>query len=179
MVGPLLLSLALSGSMPMANAAQAPQAPQTCEKRTESRQFDFWIGEWDVYDPQGQHIGHSRVEKLLAGCVIQENWTNVPDNGGGGKSWNYFDVADAHWHQFWLDATGASPARLSGGVIEGAMVLEGPARRPNANGVTPTTRLTFRRTGDKVRQIWEQSTDAGKTWTTVFDGEYRRAGTHS
>jgi hypothetical protein len=25
-----------------------------------------------------------------------------------------------------------------------------------------------------IRQHWEQSADDGATWTTVFDGEYRR-----
>jgi hypothetical protein len=27
---------------------------------------------------------------------------------------------------------------------------------------------------DRVRQLWEQSRDDGKSWTVAFDGDYRR-----
>jgi hypothetical protein len=33
--------------------------------------------------------------------------------------------------------------------------------------------------GEGVRQLWETSTDDGKTWTVAFDGIYRRAATPS
>ena len=36
-------------------------------------------------------------------------------------------------------------------------------------------RITWTPNADgTVRQHWEQSTDGGKTWTTAFDGLYRR-----
>ena len=44
------------------------------------RQFDFWIGDWDVFSPDGKLAGHNRVESIEGGCGIQENWTGA---GGG------------------------------------------------------------------------------------------------
>ena len=46
--------------------------------------FDFWVGEWDVKNAQGQPAGQSSVLRLLEGCALYENWTDM--QGGGGKS---------------------------------------------------------------------------------------------
>ena len=37
-------------------------------------------------------------------------------------------------------------------------------------------RITWTVDGDGVRQLWETSKDDGSTWSTAFDGRYRRAG---
>jgi hypothetical protein len=43
------------------------------------------------------------------------------------------------------------------------------------NGQQQQGRMTFFRvSADSVRQLWESSTDEGKTWTTAFDGMYVR-----
>ena len=55
-----------------------------CLTRAESRRFDFWVGEWDVKNAQGQPAGQSSVQRLLEGCALYENWTDL--QGGGGKS---------------------------------------------------------------------------------------------
>ncbi len=163
----------LAGLLAMSGAMSPATVPAPCAARPESRQFDFWLGEWDVYDPRGTLVGTSHVESILDGCVIQENWTGRPS--GEGKSWNYYDPADRQWHQFWMDASGASPARLAGSFTGGAMRLEGSARQPAPGGVPATTRLTFfPRAPDRVRQLWERSVDGGASWTVVFDGDYRR-----
>jgi len=53
------------------------------------------------------------------------------------------------------------------------MKYEGTSIGPG--GVTQMNRLQFfKLPDDKVRQLWEQSSDSGKTRTPVFDGEYRR-----
>lgn len=53
-------SLSLAQSAPV----QPPPRPPACET-PEHRQFDFWVGRWDVY-PTGTDrlIAHSLVEKL-------------------------------------------------------------------------------------------------------------------
>src|SRR5262249_46376888 len=38
------------------------------------RQFDFWVGTWDVYDRSGNRVGESRIERILGDCVVLENW---------------------------------------------------------------------------------------------------------
>lgn len=43
------------------------------------RQFDFWVGSWNVMTPQGQQAGTNVIQPILNGCALVENWTS----GGG------------------------------------------------------------------------------------------------
>ena len=53
------------------------------------------------------------------------------------------------------------------------MVMEG--RAPGEDpAVLERQRITWTPEGDEVRQVWETSADDGQTWTTAFDGLYRR-----
>lgn len=52
--------------------AKPPQLPP-CDTRPQASQFDFWVGEWDVI-VKGKPAGVNRIEKILNGCVLQENW---------------------------------------------------------------------------------------------------------
>ena len=38
------------------------------------RQFDFWIGDWEVFNPQDQRVGSNRIDKVLGGCALHESW---------------------------------------------------------------------------------------------------------
>jgi hypothetical protein len=149
---------------------QTPPKLPPCDSRAEAKQFDFWVGEWDVF-VNGKLAGSNRIEKILNGCVLQENWE--PAGGGGtGKSWNWYDIGDRKWHQLWLASGGAPQLSLSGGLKDGAMTYEGTSIGPA--GATIHNRLQFSKLPDgRVRQFWQQSPDGGKTWTTAFDGEYR------
>ena len=150
--------------------AQKPPQPGPCDTRPQASQFDFWVGEWDVL-VNGKPAGTNRIEKILNGCVLQENWKSA--GGGEGKSWNWFDIGDGKWHQLWLASQGTPALNLAGTFADNVMRYEGTSI--GAGGVTVMNRLQFfKLPDDKIRQVWDQSTDAGKTWKTVFDGEYRR-----
>jgi hypothetical protein len=56
-----------------------------------ARQFDFWIGRWQV-SQAGKPAGNNHIEKILDGCALLENWTGA--QGGTGKSLNFFDRDD-------------------------------------------------------------------------------------
>jgi len=145
-----------------------PQSP-ACAARPQASQFDFWVGEWNVV-VKGKPAGINRIEKILNGCVLQENWTSA--GGGDGKSWNWYDIGDGKWHQLWLDAQGAPALNLAGSFADDVMRYEGNSL---GSGVTVMNRLQFfKLSQDKIRQLWEQSSDGGKTWTIVFDGAYSR-----
>jgi len=137
----------------------------------EHRQFDFWIGEWEVRNPQGKVAGTSRITSILDGCAIHEEWSGA--GGSRGESFNIFDRTTQRWHQTWVD-NGGLLAQFDGGLSsQGAMVLEGAGRTPK--GEPARSRMTFTPLPDgAVRQLWEFSTDQGATWTTSFDGTYRR-----
>ena len=63
--------------------------------------------------------------------------------------------------------------QLDGAFRDGSMVLEGRSMRPD--GTAQRERITWWREEDgSVRQLWEQSTDDGQSWTVTFDGRYVR-----
>jgi len=149
-------------------AAQAPaKAPPPCQG-AEYHQFDFWIGTWDVYLPDGQKAGENRIESINDGCGLLENWSGR--GGSVGKSLNLYDRDDQHWHQTWIDNTGGRLV-IAGGLVDKRMVLSSEA---TATG-TPMQRIAWTPNEDgSVRQLWESSVDGGKTWTVQFDGKYIR-----
>jgi tetratricopeptide (TPR) repeat protein len=139
-----------------------------CIYSNSAREFDFWVGEWDVFNPQGQKAGTSVIQQIADGCGVLENWTGTI--GGTGKSINFYDPSSSKWYQYWIGANG-QPARLQGTYREGAMRYEG--ERPGQPRTL--TRLTFFNVdGNTVRQLGENSNDEGKTWTTTFDFKYVR-----
>lgn len=153
-----------------------------CEYSAEHRQFDFWIGEWNVQNPAGQPAGTSSVQRILDGCVIFENWTG--GGGGTGKSFNIYNAPRRKWQQYWVDSSG-TVTFFEGGWEDGAMHVAGetfPLVQGTGPGATPATapgmslrRMTFTPLGpDKVRQMGEASEDGGKTWTLEYDLTYIR-----
>ena len=141
--------------------------------------FDFWIGDWDVFGPEGTQVGRNTITSMFAtpsaSGMLHEHWHG---NGGvEGRSINAYDATRGRWHQTWMDSTGDMLV-LEGGLVDGAMVLESLA---SDEGDTPTAerqRITWTRVSDpdgaEVRQLWESSNDGGATWTVAFDGWYRR-----
>ena len=152
-----------------------PLGAQTPCETPDHRAFDFWVGEWEVYRLGTETLaGTNRIESTLGGCVLHE--TYATPTGYEGESFSIYDAGRGVWHQSWVD-NGGLLLRIEGGVRDGAMVLEGTTTGPD--GAETLNRVTWSRLddgGDRVRQHWETSTDGGATWTTAFDGEYRRTG---
>jgi hypothetical protein len=169
---------ALLAAPPLAAAAQSPvpsaspaARPPACTS-AQDRQFDFWLGDWTVTDNgTGKPAGTNRITRELRGCVLQEHWSG--SEGGHGTSFNHYDAARKLWHQTWVDDSGGI-LYLDGGLRDGAMVLSGT--RPGRKGGTVTDRIVWTRRPDgSVRQWWRVSRNGGKTWSTAFDGIYRRS----
>ena len=138
----------------------------------ETHQLDFWVGEWEVFLATGPKDGDNRIEKMLGGFAIQENWTEL--DGHEGKSWFYFYRPENRWKQIWVTD--------GGGVKEKAQVADAPAGSVRFRGEIPLkggrklldqTTLTPLPDG-RVRQVIEQSRDGGVTWQTVYDAYYTR-----
>jgi hypothetical protein len=145
----------------------ADQKPAPCAG-PEHRQFDFWVGEWKVQGPKGNPVGESSITSILGKCVILENWRG--GGGSNGTSLNTFDASRGVWHQTWMDNQGGL-LQLEGHASEGRMVLEGLQTRHE--GAPSRERITWEKVGgDRVRQLWESSTDDGRTWKVMFDGLY-------
>lgn len=155
---------------------QMQRAARPCEFDDNYKAFDFWVGEWTVL-PAGvspstppASLPQSRIEKILNSCVVLENW--MPPNAGGGKSFNIYNSVTKKWEQFWVDSTG-SVVHFTGEVRDGNMYYT--TESVAANGQKTLGKMTFFNQGpDRVRQLWESSTDGGKTWSIAFDGLYMR-----
>jgi len=153
----------------MTTAAGAQQTTSSCSA-PQHRQFDFWLGQWEVTGAQGQRVGSNRIERVLDGCALYESWTGAgPSRGHSLSAW---DSGDNRWHQTWIDNSGAV-LLLAGGIINGEMVMEGERRLPD--GTQTLERITWTPNADgTVRQRWQSSRDQGMRWTTTFDGVYRK-----
>ncbi len=178
--GPALLSdrpfpmktlpiLMLSGALFSLAAGLSAQPATPPPLPSESRQFDFWIGEWDVTTPDGKPAGSSKIELIANRAGLLENWSGK--GGYTGKSLNAYNAAKKQWQQYWV-GTGGGVLELAGGLVAGSMVLVG---EHEVTGKPLVEKITWTPNPDgSVRQHWEQSADGGKTWTDAFDGLYRR-----
>jgi hypothetical protein len=77
----------------LANGYQKTASPFPLEKNTgacaarEFRQFDFWLGKWNVSDPGGKPVGTNEIKRESEGCALSEHW--IGGDGISGTSLNY------------------------------------------------------------------------------------------
>src|SRR6266498_4873900 len=57
----------------------SPAAPMMSASCTapQYRQFDFWLGDWDLVGAEDRKSAEDKVVQVLGGCALQENWTGV------------------------------------------------------------------------------------------------------
>jgi tetratricopeptide (TPR) repeat protein len=152
---------------------QAKKNQKPCASAAENRQFDFWLGDWDVSTTSGAvPAGTSKIELILGDCVVQENWKSL-NSPYSGKSYNIYDSALKRWEQYWVDNAGGNiffHGELKDGVMDyytdDLPQRSGPALRRHLQ--------FFKLSEDKVRQFSQGSTDGGKTWSVEYDFTYVR-----
>ncbi len=163
MISGALASILLQAAAP---AAPSPALP-ACDT-PQHAEFDFWVGEWDVY-PNGStnKVAESKIERLYSGCAIRENW--MPLTVGGGGSLSSLDPVSGRWHQTWI---GSSPGRVDfvGGKVADGMVLTGYWHDIGGPGKHGLVRMTYTRNPNGwVQQFGEVSYDHGANWAPSFD----------
>jgi hypothetical protein len=168
-----------------------PPKPFDCAA-LEHRQFDFWLGDWDVVPnapvapvapvapaapaapvAPARKPARNVIEKAHNGCVVVENWDD--GIGGTGQSFNVYDRMTKRWHQTWVDSTGGLH-EYWGALQDGNMVFLGEVPLPPASRFAGrrTIRLTFFPLGSgKVRQFSESLSPDG-TWSINYDLIYTR-----
>ncbi|WP_299362671.1 hypothetical protein [Winogradskyella sp.] len=148
----------------------AQNKPCNCctEKHSE---FDFWIGTWDVTNPNGTKAGVNVIEKVQDNCILRENWTSATP-GYTGTSNNFYNYKTSQWEQIWIDNQGQS-LHLKGNKVGNQMILR-TDDETNAEGKTFFHRVTWTDNEDgTVRQLWETITE-DKEVTVAFDGLYKK-----
>ncbi|MEX2468460.1 MAG: hypothetical protein WD396_01770 [Pseudohongiellaceae bacterium] len=134
-------------------------------------QFDFWVGDWDVFHyASGEKVGENRIEKLEQGCLLMESWEG--SEGSTGTSLNYYNPVTREWRQVWV-SSGRYAIDIVGGLRGDAMLLEGSIY--NFAGAVWDFRGTWTPQADgSVRQFFEQYNHDGEVWEPWFDGRYVR-----
>lgn len=155
--------------------AVVARRPAGCTS-AESRQFDFWLGEWDVSPGQSSVIVAESVITLHdQGCVILENWR--PFRDAHGHSINAYDAANQSWRQTWVDASGTITQYVGARDAEGVIRLDNLGAGPGDRPPTERRRMNFARIDENtVRQWGELYEEAAQSWTTEWAFIYRRRG---
>lgn len=152
-------------------------AQSPCASNPAYRQFDFWLGEWEVFARNGNKAGESKISLILDSCIILEEWTSANLSRGivyKGKSFNTYNARTGEWQQTWVDNVGGSTEYLKGKAQLNLVVFETHPFRFSADTMA-VRRLSFHSLGtNKVRQHGEITKDGGLTWATEYDLEYRR-----
>lgn len=176
--GILVVAVALACfSAPSANAQAACQEGHY-------REFDFWIGEWDLTNLQLQEDGSwaevgtatNRVFPVAGGCGIVELWDGyLGDNHIRGFSVRTYDSETERWQLVlnWPQQNAAAFGTLEGVFRHGRGDFHTEFDAPD--GTAGLTRYTFGDIGhDTFRWNDGVSMDGGRTWRTSWIMEFRR-----
>jgi hypothetical protein len=171
----VLWFMLLGGVMPTVALAQGTTATAPCSS-AEAKQFDFWVGEWDLTWPAGggnpAGKGHNSVTKGFDGCVIQENFDGMESMPLRGMSVSMYNARMKKWQQTWVDNEGSYLDFV--GAFDGKeMTLAREAVNPKGEKVWQ--RMVFKNiTADAFDWSWESSKN-GKDWQVNWPIHYVRA----
>lgn len=156
-----------TGSVSMAQDAET-QLPCSQE---EFRQFDFWLGTWEVATPDGAVAGINEITSEENGCLILETWSSA--TGGSGQSYNYYNPASEKWRQVWVSSNFIID--YEGGLTEsGSMKLAGTITYTASIFEADFTGEWTLNDDGTVTQHFEQYDADNDAWATWFTGIYTR-----
>ena len=136
----------------------------------EARQFDFWIGDWDVTWGEGQR-GRNRIEAILDGAVLLEQFDGSPGTQLRGMSVSVYRAQPGEWHQTWVDNQG-SYWTFAGGYANGRMTLATDDVRDSR---PVKLRMVWHNiSAQALDWNWERSDDGGRTWHVIWQLHYTR-----
>lgn len=129
--------------------------------------FDFVLGNWDFYTPDGTLIGQQTYTKREQGHLILEEWKL--NSGSTGLGMSFVDPKTGLWRQVWM-----SPMfhiDYSGSLDEsGAMVLEGILYPNNGDKSSPIRGTWAKQPDGSVKQDFLVLNDKTNTWEVLFAG---------
>ena len=165
----LVLLLVIFGLAQFSAKGAADAAKEGCTT-PESHQFDFWVGDWDVFDVDKPTtlVARAHVDRILGGCVLREDYRDT--EGHMGQSFSVYEAPRHNWHQSWVTNRGQL-LLLDGNRRDGAMVLSAVER--TADGSNRQVQGTWKEVPGGVRETAARSADGGSTWTPWFDLMFR------
>ncbi|MES1259953.1 MAG: hypothetical protein ABUL71_05105 [Gemmatimonadota bacterium] len=150
-------------------------AASPCAADSNYQRLSFWVGDWDVVDSSGAHYAVQRVHSVIDGCALTVEWTGrVGDKGLGMTA---FDGRKGEWRQVYVSNQVPSPSGVN--IRKSDPSYHGPGVRFVSLVDPPATDLARSRvtimpmTGHRAMQLFEDSSDGGKTWHVLFKAEHR------
>jgi tetratricopeptide (TPR) repeat protein len=145
-----------------------------CSRNPRNHDFDFWIGEWNVYRTGTETLsGYSHIQPMAGGCAILENYSAM--QAYTGKSFNYYDTVSGKWKQDWIGSGGPSDRQHydQGEFTRGNMHFT--YEMTNAKGEKIKGNFIFYFiSSDSVRQYQDVIDSSGKTISVTYDLTYIR-----
>lgn len=180
--GAIAVHAALAGSAGAGQAADGRWCPEA-----QAREFDFWIGSWDVRnlvratgaDPFTETgAATDRVYAVLDGCAIVEHWSGQPFPSAGvieGYSIRAFDPLNGQWDLVLLWPIQSPPefVHLTGRFEDGVGNFHHMST--NEQGDTTWQRLTFTDVSEDAFR-WHNgiSTVGGAAYASTWEMRFRR-----
>lgn len=165
----LVLAFGLVNSVAAQSDTTKPAKPCLAP---EARQFDFWLGNWDLSWEGG--TGKNTITNKFGACVVEENFAadssaDTPDPLRG-TSVSVYSTQLEKWRQTWVDNQGGY-LDFVGGFSDGKMTLSREAAR---KGETYYQRMVwYNISEDSLDWNWERSKD-GVVWKTQWKIHYQR-----
>ena len=165
----VLITLILLTSLFHSIAQNNSESPCSSENY---KAFDFWEGDWTVYNTEGKIVGTNTVVKLQDNCVLQENW-KASNGNNTGTSYNYFNAKDNTWNQVWISNNG-NILNLKGNITDdGVMVLKSELVQGKRGKYY--NQITWSKNDDgSVTQRWDILSENDKPLTKAFEGIYKK-----
>jgi hypothetical protein len=128
--GKAAYGLLAQGRLAVYNGGVDRAAPaQPCLDDARHRQFDFWLGDWNVTAPAIPPGSTNQIRAGLDGCLVSESWTQF--NGIRGRSINAYDRDLDQWHQTWVSSNPGGHLRMGGNLEGDTLVLRGERITPS------------------------------------------------
>ena len=148
--------------------AKTGEQARPCSSES-AREFDFWVGEWDVTWGE-KATGTNTIRSILDGCAIVEEF-DAPTEDFHGTSVSCYNVKRGRWEQMWADNAG-NCWQFTGGMDGDDMVL---STREVEDGRDVVLRMVFFEIKpDQFDWRRERSADQGATWQELWRIHYRR-----
>ncbi len=150
--------------------AQTQPVQKPCSS-SESSQFDFWVGDWQL-TWNDTSKGTNTINKIMDGCTLHENFFD-PVLNYKGESWSVYNPATKMWQQTWVDNGGGYIA-LTGKFENGEMKLSTQARKLPDSKEQIARMVFYNITPKSFDWRWESTNDNGTTWKTNWVIHYKR-----
>lgn len=167
-----------SAPVPHGETNPAPaKRTSACTADSNFQRLSFWIGDWEVYDSTGAYYARQRVRAVIDECAITAEWTGRV--GDKGINISAYDVRTGDWKQVYISNQVPSPSgiqlRKSDRSYDGPGIRFVPLVEPPPDNLRRSRVTIIPLSGNRVQQLFEDSSDGGKTWRTLFKAEHRRA----